>query len=178
MCIMEVRPGQHHSTITQALAHNIGTVIGDITMFVAVLERGGNKVDAMRLDNIKRGLEYDFDNLMSIYKSMLSAGVLARMRELDIEGLPKDSIENLVAACVDRDANRARYYETRKEPTLFEVEAKDRRAVFTTDESYLDAYHNGYGVDLSPDDPERQRIERELAPVGFPSTPPFGGVNG
>ena len=32
MCIMEVRPGQHHSTITQACAHNIDTVVGDLEM--------------------------------------------------------------------------------------------------------------------------------------------------
>ena len=35
MCIMEVRPGQHNSTIQQACAHNIGTVAAeDLKLFL------------------------------------------------------------------------------------------------------------------------------------------------
>ena|SRR5690348_671206 len=32
MCIMEVRPGQHVTTILQAMAHNTNTIIGDMDL--------------------------------------------------------------------------------------------------------------------------------------------------
>lgn len=37
MCIMEVRLGQRDSTIAQALAHNVATVLSDIGLFRPVL---------------------------------------------------------------------------------------------------------------------------------------------
>lgn len=41
MCIMEVRPGQHSSTIAQALAHNCSTVERDMDMFELLLQARG-----------------------------------------------------------------------------------------------------------------------------------------
>lgn len=38
MCIMEVRPGQHTSTIAQAMAHNTSTIERDLDMFRKLLE--------------------------------------------------------------------------------------------------------------------------------------------
>lgn len=38
MCIMEVRLGQRDSTIAQACAHNIGTVLSDLELFRPVLK--------------------------------------------------------------------------------------------------------------------------------------------
>lgn len=38
MCIMEVRPGQHDSTIAQANAHNVNTVVGDLDLWIPILE--------------------------------------------------------------------------------------------------------------------------------------------
>lgn len=51
MCIMEVRAGQHDSTIAQAMAHNVATVVGDLEMFATVLTaRMGHESGAARLD--------------------------------------------------------------------------------------------------------------------------------
>lgn len=38
MCVMEVKPGQHHSTITQACAHNVRTVVSNLDMFTHLSE--------------------------------------------------------------------------------------------------------------------------------------------
>jgi hypothetical protein len=51
MCIMEVRPRQHDSTIAQAMHHNTATVVGDLHMWLTVLEaRAKREHGDMRLD--------------------------------------------------------------------------------------------------------------------------------
>lgn len=51
MCIMEVRPGQHDSTIAQAQHHNTQTIVGDLTMWRTVLvERARHESGDQRLD--------------------------------------------------------------------------------------------------------------------------------
>lgn len=37
MCIMEIRAGQHSSTMIQACAHNLDTVLGDLEMFKGLI---------------------------------------------------------------------------------------------------------------------------------------------
>lgn len=58
MCIMEVRAGQRSSTIAQACAHNIQTVLDDAEMFCTLLTSRGEheRVKAVRrsMENLKR----------------------------------------------------------------------------------------------------------------------------
>lgn len=60
MCIMEVRPGQHDSTIAQAMHHNTQTVVGDLVMWRTVLvERAKHETGDQRLDTEAATAELD-----------------------------------------------------------------------------------------------------------------------
>ena len=114
MCIMEVRPGQHHSTITQACAHNIDTVVGDLEMFDVLLAARGRGEHSDRLRDIHDRLRVAYGDLLALYSDLLAGEVLADQDHLNItEGMSFDSVRDLVRDVVARDQRHAHTYETR-----------------------------------------------------------------
>lgn len=123
MCIMECREGQHHSTIAQACAHNVGTVIGDLTMFERVLSKAGHGDEAWEAGKLRSQLEGVYDASLRMYSGLLSQGIVASMSVLDLPSTDLFSptlVRDVVEICVERDMHRARTYETRREPTVYE----------------------------------------------------------
>jgi hypothetical protein len=115
MCIMEVREGQHHSTIAQAEAHNVGTVVGDLDMFRRVLETRGQPAKAQRVDEISSTLVAAYEDLMDLYCGFLTDEVHNFGPDhLNLpDGATFDNVADLVREIVQRDAKHAHVYETR-----------------------------------------------------------------
>ncbi len=115
MCIMEVREGQHHSTIAQAEAHNVNTVVGDLDMFRRVLETRNQPAKARRVDEISSTLVAAYDDLMDLYCGFLTDEVHNHAPEhLNVpDGAVFEDIAELVREVVRRDARHAHVYETR-----------------------------------------------------------------
>lgn len=114
MCIMEVRAGQHHSTIAQAEAHNVNTVIGDLDMFASVLDTRGEPIKAQRIREIKDRLESSYEDLLDLYCGMLAAEVHEEVGHLNLGGDREyGSVFDLVHDVVHRDMHHAHVYETR-----------------------------------------------------------------
>jgi hypothetical protein len=110
MCIMEVRKGQHSSTIGQACAHNVKTVEGDLQLFRELLGvRSPERVPELLAAHAK--VEDAYRALLSLYGTLLGD-------EADhthpFHG-PDHGAE---------DVTRARRYETRRE-----INDADRAAV-------------------------------------------------
>lgn len=114
MCIMEVRPGQHHSTITQACAHNADTIVGDLEMFETLLRSHGHTEHSAEIRRVHDDIRASYNDLLRLYADMLSAEVLADSDHLNItKGLSFDSVRDLVEHVVGRDMQHAHTYETR-----------------------------------------------------------------
>lgn len=114
MCIMEVRAGQHHSTIAQAEAHNVNTVIGDLDMFANVLSTRGEPIKAQRIKEIQESLGAAYDDLMDLYCGMLAREVHDEVSHLDLaHGKTYTDVFDLVHDVVERDKHHAHVYETR-----------------------------------------------------------------
>ena len=114
MCIMEVRAGQHHSTIAQAEAHNVNTVIGDLDMFANVLRTRGEAIKAHRIEEIRERLTASYDDLMDLYCGMLAREVHDEVGHLDLaQGKSYSDVFELVHDVVERDRHHAHTYETR-----------------------------------------------------------------
>lgn len=74
MCIMEVRPNQHASTIQQACAHNVGTVVGDLDMFIRVMEsRDPGRVPQIRA--LKAALGDIYEDMATLYGTLVAEEV-------------------------------------------------------------------------------------------------------
>lgn len=128
MCIMEVRPGQHDSTIAQANAHNINTVIGDLELWLPVLttraERSADGNDRRYNETVIATVTRTHDVLTTQYAAMLGlfgSEVAAAVEHWQHDHGPigaerdhhhGDDHVTLVAAA-HRDARLARGYETR-----------------------------------------------------------------
>jgi hypothetical protein len=134
MCIMEVRPGQRDSTIAQAMAHNVATVVGDLEMFDTVLnarrihERGDQQMDTdAAIAEVRRA----HDQLRTAYAGLLGlfGAEVGRHVEhwhatdhdhphdhgnerTDYPHIGADRSASLVAVA-HADAHRAREFETR-----------------------------------------------------------------
>jgi hypothetical protein len=67
MCIMEVRAGQHSSTIAQAMAHNTDTVLGDITLFRKLLESRGEHERVVAVDRAEGNLKRAFADFLELF---------------------------------------------------------------------------------------------------------------
>lgn len=115
MCIMEVREGQHHSTITQAEAHNVNTVVGDLDMFRRVLETRGQGAKAARVAEVQDRLASVYDDLMDLYCGFLTDEVHNHGPDhLNVpHGKTYDEIHDLVHDVVARDIRHGHTYETR-----------------------------------------------------------------
>ncbi len=110
MCIMEVRPGQHSSTIAQALAHNVSTVERDMDMFELLVEARGDA--AMLAD-----LHGAHDHLRKAYATLLATfGIEVAKAVQDGEGhlhTHEHGNERTLVETAHHDAGLARKFETR-----------------------------------------------------------------
>ncbi len=111
MCIMEVRAGQHASTIAQALAHNLSTVDRDFDMFRELLKARG---DTATLDQVERAQEEAhraYANMLAVFGQELAAAECdpAGHYDHDQHGSERESF----VAAAHHDASLARRVETR-----------------------------------------------------------------
>ena len=108
MCIMEVRAGQHNTTIAQALAHNLYTSIGDLEMFITKLsaENDTNTVHLVthELDNVKRA----YAGMLAVFGMELAEHFHGPHQHDENVGNERTFIEQ-----AHHDATLARRYETR-----------------------------------------------------------------
>lgn len=113
MCIMEVRPGQHHSTIAQAQAHNVSTVLGDLELFETLLAASHHSdIETQgHVENIRRDLDAIYARLLKLWGHFLASecesvdGFSAHEHGPDIRAF--------IEARIAEDVQRARTYETR-----------------------------------------------------------------
>lgn len=128
MCIMEVRAGQRDSTIAQACAHNVATVVGDLDMFETVLTaRLAHDTADGRLDTEAAlgQVRHAHDTLRRAYADLLGLFGAEVGRALthwqagedhgdDHHGHERDHVtSDALVAVADADRKRARKFETR-----------------------------------------------------------------
>lgn len=169
MCIMEVRPGQHDSTIAQAQAHNLGTVVGDLVMFATLLQSRGREDEAAEVDQLKEAVTRNMEHALDLYSRFIATEVNEEHPEVHHIGAI-DSYETLlstIAAIVERDRNRARHYETRTEATM-----PADRAVVTHSKLGTVQHHDTMFNDTAW---EMFGAENPEAVMPMPHTPPFIG---
>lgn len=115
MCIMEVRPGQHHSTIAQAQAHNVNTVVSDLELFSTLL-RSTNETEMLeQVDEIHADLESLYERLLSLWGLFLTREC-GDIETFTPEGHSHDvneAIRDFIERRIHEDKHRARQYETR-----------------------------------------------------------------
>jgi hypothetical protein len=117
MCIMEVRAGQHGSTIAQAMAHNTSTVERDLDMFEELLKSrqkaGDTDSGALLVDVVQA-----HTHLRLAYATLLRSFGEEIGREVqDTHGHAHDhdtiGSERTLTEQAHHDATLARRYETR-----------------------------------------------------------------
>lgn len=107
MCIMEVRVGQHSSTIAQACAHNVGTVVGDLKLFLELLSnRDPSMVGTVETE--LAALTTCYDNLVSVFGDFVASEA-----EHYHPYAPPVGNERAEESIARQDEKRARKYETR-----------------------------------------------------------------
>jgi hypothetical protein len=111
MCIMEVRPGQHHSTIAQAQAHNVNTVVADLDMFGTLLvARGADGEIVDEVAGLKGELHALQGRLQDLWGTFLA-------RELNHGEAPhptrEGDVRDIVRQMIEQDREHAHKYETR-----------------------------------------------------------------
>lgn len=111
MCIMEVRRGQRTSTMLQACAHNIGTVIADMDMLRQLLGARGDEATLNQCTAVQSELRQAYNALLQLY----GENVAGDLHVTDDEGGERTRDEVVAAAMqrADEDERRARRYETR-----------------------------------------------------------------
>lgn len=77
MCVMEVRPGQHSSTISQACAHNVSTVDRDLDMFEKVLEARGETEVLEGIRKLHSDLHDCYTGLLAVFGDEVEKEVAA-----------------------------------------------------------------------------------------------------
>lgn len=112
MCIMEVREGQHHSTIAQAEAHNLTTVVGDLVMLERVLHARGHEDKAAEVNDLRQATERLAEQALDLYSDLLSSEVWQDAPNL-VKGKSYSDVFSLVNDIVHRDMKHAHVYETR-----------------------------------------------------------------
>ncbi len=110
MCIMEVRAGQHSSTIAQALAHNTSTIERDMDMFEKLVSARGEK-------ELLADLLYAHEHLRKAYATLLACyGMEVAKAVQDEEGHVHNhdhGNERSFVETAHHDAGLARRFETR-----------------------------------------------------------------
>ena len=109
MCVMEVRAGQRNSTIAQACAHNVNTVVGDLDMFVSLLRANGHAADAQAAANVQATLSRSYVDLREMFATF---AVEEPHNHGESVGNERESALTLAQA-MDRSIKASRRYETR-----------------------------------------------------------------
>lgn len=112
MCIMQVRPGQHHTTIVQACLHNLNTLIDDLGMMHSIVHHDGQHQTDARLSDTMSQLRGQRDELLSLYGEMVAAEVHDINPEL---AAGNEDLIFEVNRIVMRDIDAANRYATRGE---------------------------------------------------------------
>lgn len=73
MCIMEVRAGQHASTIAQAMAHNASTLDRDLDMFKALLNARGDVATLEQVTRAQQAVHVAYEDLLVIFEDEIHA---------------------------------------------------------------------------------------------------------
>src|SRR5260221_51543 len=109
MCVMEVRPGQHHATIAQAMAPNVQTVVSDLEMFrtLLVAREDSNSLACQRVAAKLAECESD---LLGLFGQFVTKEVVKEHH--DAIGSERD-ISDIARSVAQEDRALARKYETR-----------------------------------------------------------------
>ena len=110
MCIMEVRPNQHASTIAQAMAHNASTLDRDLDMFKALLNARGDVETLKQVLAAQRMIHRAYEALLDIFEAEIHTH--EHEAHLDDEHEPVGN-ERSLAEQAHHDAELARRFETR-----------------------------------------------------------------
>lgn len=123
MCIMEVRDGQRNSTIAQACAHNLFTVVGDLAMFKTLLEarraQDGNAITDSRVAEVTQleaQLHATYETGLHLYGHFAADEALhghAHGVDPQVFALEYNGAERAAEEIARQDEERARKYETR-----------------------------------------------------------------
>ncbi len=109
MCVMEVRPGQHHATIAQAMAHNVQTVVSDLEMFRAMLLAREDR-NALAVQRASAKLAQCESDLLDIFAQFVTDEVVKDHH--DEIGSERD-ISDIARSVAEKDRTLARKFETR-----------------------------------------------------------------
>lgn len=113
MCIMEIRPGQHASTIAQAVAHNLSTIDRDCDMFVATLDAQGRPQDAQQVRELQAAIHGNYSAALSLFAHEVREDLEHWHTATDDHTHDHHGNERSLAAIVHADAVLARPFETR-----------------------------------------------------------------
>lgn len=116
MCIAEIHPRQHKSTMQWANFHNLATVSTDLKTFVKLLKAQGHLADALAVESLKRDLDQVVEEALDLYGMFVAS---AKPADFDGEVLSTERHQH--------DVRNAAAYETRREVTEEEVAALQAR---------------------------------------------------
>jgi hypothetical protein len=105
---MEVRPGQHASTIAQAMAHNASTLDRDLDMFKELLRARGDLITYQNVNDAQVRIHAAYETLLEIF----GAEIHAHEHEAHLDDNPVGN-ERSLAEQAHHDAELARRFETR-----------------------------------------------------------------
>lgn len=108
MCIMEVRAGQHASTIAQAMAHNASTLDRDLDMFKSLLNARGDTETLDVVNRAQRSVHRAYETLLDVFEEEIHT----HEHQAHLDDEPVGSERSLVEAA-HHDAELARRFETR-----------------------------------------------------------------
>lgn len=113
MCIMEVRPGQHTSTMVQAELHNTQTVLSDLEMLRDVCTARKDQRCLTHIDRVENALTVAVNRLHKFYQEEVEAH----------ESDPHGTLDSQVGEeRYNHDRKLAAPFETRREVTEVERE--------------------------------------------------------
>lgn len=108
MCIMEVRPGQHTATMTQAMAHNASTLDRDLDMLLEIVKARGDHMGEATVSQAQYHVHAAYAILLSEFG--MEVGAVA---EDDQGHVHEHGSERTLVEVAHHDATLARKFETR-----------------------------------------------------------------
>lgn len=124
MCVMDVHPGQHPSTMAQAMVHNLGTVMGDLDMFASLLKTQKRDEVAVDILTVRNRLADCYDTLLEGYVDRLTEEVHESAPAV-FAGTTYANIRELVGEVVHQSIAEAQIYALR--PASKEAELMEER---------------------------------------------------
>lgn len=124
MCVMDVHPGQHPSTMAQAMVHNLGTVMGDLDMFASLLKTQGRHEVATDILTTRNRLADCYNTLLLGYVDRLTEEVHEQAPAV-FKGTTYSNIRDLVDEVVHQSVAEAEIYALR--PASKEAELMEER---------------------------------------------------